>query len=180
MTKYVAFAVIAASLLAVGAAHAQTSSGSYSAQETNVLAIANGGGSSGSGGSTQNVRDVPAVAPPPLYTNNVCMGAVSFGGSGMGFGFGGGFTVLDNGCDARASAGAFHALGHDDIANAIMCKDKKVMSAAPWFCHAALQSTGAERVPEGVAAQRIAVMTPAPQRMCGWAGDGGRHLVPCQ
>ena len=108
----------------------RSSSGSSSRSTSGAIA-AGGKSIAGavSGGNTQNVnysevrqyKNTPAVMAPDLVTG-ICMGSVSAGGSGAGFGLSFGSTVNDEECQIRRNAIALKQLGHDAAAVTILCQ----------------------------------------------------------
>lgn len=74
----------------------------------------------------------PPVAAPPLvssYSPDVCLGSVTGGVSGGGFGISAGTTTLDHDCVQRRDIRLLHNLGHSDAALAMACQDQEMGAA---------------------------------------------------
>ena len=86
------------------------------------------------GGATLNNRDrrqAPAAFAPGLAAAGIeaCLGSVSVGGSGAGFGFSFGTTKLDQGCNIRLFARTLQAMGYRRAATQMLCYDADVAGA---------------------------------------------------
>lgn len=86
------------------------------------------------GGATLNHRDrrqAPAAIAPGLAAAGIeaCLGSVSVGGSGAGFGFSFGTTKLDQGCNIRLYARTLQAMGYRRAATQMLCYDADVAGA---------------------------------------------------
>jgi hypothetical protein len=86
------------------------------------------------GGSTVTLKDrrqAPAVVAPGLTAAGIeaCLGSVSVGGSGAGFGLTVGSTTLDKGCNIRLYARTLNALGYRTAATQMLCYDPEVAGA---------------------------------------------------
>jgi hypothetical protein len=116
-------------------------------------------GIDGTGNSTinQNSADpgktVPNVFAPGLAAagSEVCLGSVSGGGSGSGFGLTIGGTFVDRECQLRLNARTLATLGYPVAARETMCLDDDVRRAM------------------------YAAGTPCAGDRAGWAGYGGWH-----
>jgi hypothetical protein len=109
-------------------AFAQTAQTTAANSGSNAYAIIQqGGASSGTQRIVQSVETVPsmlgslAVAP--------CTTAAQVGGAFLGGGFTASLGSESEGCARRANAAAFHALGRDDIALALLAQDPTVARA---------------------------------------------------
>jgi hypothetical protein len=94
----------------------------------------NGAGSGNSTSSTASVRQrlqAPAIAAPGLAAAGIeaCLGSVSVGGSGAGFGLTIGSTTLDKGCNIRLYARTLLAMGYKEAATQMLCYDADVAGA---------------------------------------------------
>jgi hypothetical protein len=123
--------ILMAAILAIAAApaYAQTSQATNAASGSVANAIVYSGAAGGSGTTTYRggIENVPsmlgslAVAP--------CTTAAQIGGAFMGGGFTASLGSESEGCARRANAAAFHALGRDDIALALLAQDATVAKA---------------------------------------------------
>lgn len=108
------------------AAYAGAAAGSYSENSVTV-------NSSSTHRSEHDYRKLaPPVAPAPLvssYSQDVCLGSVTGGVSGGGFGISAGTTTLDHDCVQRRDIRLLHNLGHSDAALAMACQDKEMGAA---------------------------------------------------
>jgi hypothetical protein len=82
---------------------------------------------------TTNVRNVPAVFAPGLASASLetCLGSVSAGGSGLGFGFTAAATMVDKGCDARLDARQLWAMGLRKASLARLCLKPEIAQSLP-------------------------------------------------
>jgi hypothetical protein len=98
-----------------------------------------GGSASGASGGTINTvsqgadlsRNVPNVYSPALAAAGyeVCLGSMSAGGSGGGFGFSLASTMEDKACQARLNAKTLATLGYAAAAREVMCQDPNIRTA---------------------------------------------------
>jgi hypothetical protein len=81
--------------------------------------------------STQTIYNVPNVYAPGLAAAGaeVCLGSVSAGGSGAGFGVSIGGTYVDTECQLRLNARTLATLGYTVAAREEMCLDPQVRAA---------------------------------------------------
>jgi hypothetical protein len=97
-------------------------------------------GSLSTGGSINSTTYAPAAnlgkAVPNVYAPalaaagyEVCLGSMSAGGSGAGFGFSVGSTIEDKSCQARLNAKTLATLGYAAAAREVMCQDPNVQLA---------------------------------------------------
>lgn len=133
---------LAALALCAGPGFAQAANASRS------NSIANSGSNSTSGASsdqaqgqsvtyiqttpeTQTIKNVPNVYGPGLTAagSEVCLGSVSAGGAGAGFGLSIGGTIVDQECQLRMNARTLATLGYAKAAREEMCVDPQVRAA---------------------------------------------------
>jgi hypothetical protein len=130
--------------IGVGTASSSSTSGSISASESNALAAS---GTANSGNSAQGqsisikstvpsntsatIKNVPSVYAPGLAAagSEVCLGSLSVGGAGAGFGFTIGGTMSDRECTLRLNAKTLAILGYTEAARETMCLDDNVRRA---------------------------------------------------
>ena len=76
-------------------------------------------------------RAVPTVYAPALAAAGyeVCLGSMSGGGSGGGFGFSVATTLEDRSCQSRLNAKTLATLGYAAAAREVMCQDPNIRSA---------------------------------------------------
>jgi hypothetical protein len=81
--------------------------------------------------ATQTIYNVPNVYAPGLAAAGaeVCLGSVSAGGSGAGFGVSIGGTYVDTECQLRLNARTLATLGYTVAAREEMCLDPQVRAA---------------------------------------------------
>jgi hypothetical protein len=81
--------------------------------------------------STQTIYNVPNVYAPGLAAAGaeVCLGSVSAGGAGAGFGVSIGGTYVDTECQLRLNARTLATLGYTVAAREEMCLDPQVRAA---------------------------------------------------
>ena len=81
--------------------------------------------------ATQTLYNVPNVYAPGLAAAGaeVCLGSVSAGGSGAGFGVSIGGTYVDTECQLRLNARTLATLGYTVAAREEMCLDPQVRAA---------------------------------------------------
>ena len=120
---------------AASVAHAQNGS-----NNGNNSGDASGNGN-GNGNITGNVggnslkyrdqRQAPAAVAPGLAAAGIeaCLGSVSMGGSGAGFGLSFGTTKLDPGCNIRLYSRTLYAMGYRKAATQMLCYDADVAAA---------------------------------------------------
>jgi hypothetical protein len=164
-------------LLVATTSLAQAQSGTNNGNNNSGTGVGNGNGSgsgntvSANGGSNVNVRQrlqAPAVAAPGLAAAGfeACLGSVSVGGSGAGFGLSVGSTTLDKGCNIRLYARTLFAMGYKDAATQMLCYDADVAGALATQgiqCHVGPAATGV-----------AAVQQPAQRATVAQAGDDGQ------
>jgi len=125
-------------LAATGSAWAQSTS---SATGTGVGVASSGTGNIG-GGATGNTvnnnqaasnlgKEVPTVFASPLVAggSDVCLGSLTGGGSGAGFGVTLGMTLEDKSCQLRSYARSLAILGYPAAAREEICQDPSVRAA---------------------------------------------------
>jgi len=80
---------------------------------------------------TQIIKNVPNVYGPGLTAagSEVCLGSVSAGGAGAGFGLTIGGTIVDQECQLRMNARTLATLGYAVAAREEMCIDPQVRAA---------------------------------------------------
>jgi alkylhydroperoxidase/carboxymuconolactone decarboxylase family protein YurZ len=80
---------------------------------------------------TQIIKNVPNVYGPGLTAagSEVCLGSVSAGGAGAGFGVTIGGTIVDQECQLRMNARTLATLGYAVAAREEMCIDPQVRAA---------------------------------------------------
>jgi hypothetical protein len=128
----------------IGTVNAQTANVSNSKAMSDAKAGAaaqayNAGSRSGAAGGTINSvsqgpdlsRAVPNVYSPALAAAGyeVCLGSMSAGGSGGGFGFSLASTMEDKACQARLNAKTLATLGYAAAAREVMCQDPAIRTA---------------------------------------------------
>jgi hypothetical protein len=81
--------------------------------------------------STQTIKNVPNVYAPGLTAagTEVCLGSLSAGGAGAGFGVTLGGTMVDRECQLRLNAKTLAVLGYTVAAREEMCLDPEVRAA---------------------------------------------------
>ena len=81
--------------------------------------------------ANQTIKNVPNVYGPGLAAagSEVCLGSVSAGGAGAGFGLTVGGTIVDQECQLRMNARTLATLGYAKAAREEMCLDAQVRSA---------------------------------------------------
>lgn len=128
--------LLGAGMLAVGLAFAalpasaQTQSSSTSAGAVaNAIVVSGSGSSSGSNTVTYKggVENVPSVYG--ALSVAPCTTAAQIGGAFLGGGFTASLGSESEGCSRRANAAAFHAMGRDDVAMALLAQDPNVARA---------------------------------------------------
>jgi hypothetical protein len=79
----------------------------------------------------QTIKNVPNVYGPGLTAagSEVCLGSVSAGGAGAGFGVTIGGTIVDQECQLRMNARTLATLGYAKAAREEMCVDPQVRAA---------------------------------------------------
>ena len=79
----------------------------------------------------QTIKNVPNVYGPGLTAagSEVCLGSISAGGAGAGFGLTVGGTIVDQECQLRMNARTLATLGYATAAREEMCLDPQVRSA---------------------------------------------------
>lgn len=100
---------------AIAGAVAQSASSSQSAAGA-IAGGGNAGASSGTSNSNNTTfkypRQAPGIGAPGLAaSSNACLGSVSAGASGAGFGASFGVTYLERNCEARAVSELLHRYG---------------------------------------------------------------------
>lgn len=111
-------------------AAAQTQSSSTSAGAVaNAIVVSGSGSSSGSNTVTYKggVENVPSVYG--ALSVAPCTTAAQIGGAFLGGGFTASLGSESEGCSRRANAAAFHAMGRDDVAMALLAQDPNVAKA---------------------------------------------------
>ncbi|WP_448955667.1 hypothetical protein [Labrys neptuniae] len=113
---------------------AQAQNGNNNSGAGNGNGNSNGNITGNVGGASVNYRDrrqAPAVVAPGLAAAGIeaCLGSVSLGGSGAGFGFSFGTTKLDQGCNIRLYARTLQAMGYRRAATQMLCYDAQVAGA---------------------------------------------------
>jgi hypothetical protein len=85
---------------------------------------------------TTTLRNVPSVTAPGLAAAGLetCLGSVSGGAAGAGFGFSFGSTVTDGGCDTRLDARTLWSFGLKNEAIARLCAKTEIANAMPARC----------------------------------------------
>lgn len=128
--------LLGAGVLAVGVAFAalpasaQTQSSSTSAGAVaNAIVVSGSGSGSGSNTVTYKggVENVPSVYG--ALSVAPCTTAAQIGGAFLGGGFTASLGSESEGCSRRANAAAFHAMGRDDVAMALLAQDPNVAKA---------------------------------------------------
>ena len=128
--------LLGAGMLAAGLAFAalpasaQTQSSSTSAGAVaNAIVVSGSGSSSGSNTVTYKggVENVPSVYG--ALSVAPCTTAAQIGGAFLGGGFTASLGSESEGCSRRANAAAFHAMGRDDVAMALLAQDPNVARA---------------------------------------------------
>jgi hypothetical protein len=81
--------------------------------------------------ANQTIKNVPTVYAPGLAAAGaeVCLGSVSAGGAGAGFGLSIGGTYVDKECQLRLNAKTLAVLGYNVAAREEMCLDPEVRQA---------------------------------------------------
>jgi hypothetical protein len=113
--------------------NASTSSGSVAASTNDAL---NAGSqnitfNNPAAPSTTTIKNVPSVYAPGLAAagSEVCLGSISAGGAGAGFGLTIGGTIVDRECQLRLNARTLAVLGYPAAARETMCIDPNVRQA---------------------------------------------------
>jgi len=136
--------------IGTGTANSSSNSAAGAASESNSVA-ASLSGTSNSGNSSQGqsitlnstvprntistinstIKNVPNVYAPGLAAagSEVCLGSLSVGGSGAGFGLTFGTTLKDKECTLRLNAKTLAILGYREAARETMCLDPDVRTA---------------------------------------------------
>lgn len=85
---------------------------------------------------TQTIRSAPGIVAPGLNAAGLetCLGAVSGGGSVVGFGASFGTTVPDPGCAARLDARTLWSMGLKSAAVARLCLTAEIQRSMPDIC----------------------------------------------
>ena len=124
--------------------YAHTSSSANAAAKSAAVGIGSGGSATGNGGTASlTYNEAPAAAQrgsvtikntPDASASNIaptapCMGGVSVGGSGPGFGVVFGGTWKDGDCSLRETARSFAGLGLTQDAIAILCASEYAAAA---------------------------------------------------
>ncbi len=128
----------------IGSVNAQTANVStskamsQSSSASQGFAFSGGSSSGAKGGQINSVsqgpdlsRAVPNVYSPALAAAGyeVCLGSMSAGGSGGGFGFSLASTMEDKACQARLNAKTLATLGYAAAAREVMCQDPNIRTA---------------------------------------------------
>lgn len=126
----------------IGKAEFTSLSGAISGSESNALSgtVASGNSSQGQSisinstvpsNTTATIKNVPNVYAPGLAAagSEVCLGSMSVGGAGAGFGFTIGGTMSDRECTLRLNAKTLAILGYTEAARETMCLDDNVRRA---------------------------------------------------
>lgn len=123
---------------------------------------------------TGSLRNAPATFAPGLTAAGLetCLGSVSGGISGMGFGGSFGTTVPDRGCSARLDARTLWSMGLKKASVARLCLTPEIQQSMPEVCAEYLpsQPAGAPGVYAPAPAVRAAQLEPVPY-------SGGRVMV---
>jgi hypothetical protein len=124
----IAFASIAQAQTGTGNGNGNVGPGSGNGNGNGNIAGNNIGGNSV---RLRERRQAPAIAAPGLAAAGIeaCLGSVSVGGSGAGFGFSFGTTKLDRGCNIRLYSRTLYAMGYRKAATQMLCYDAEVASA---------------------------------------------------
>jgi hypothetical protein len=101
---------------------------SRSASGAQAIAVAGGG--SGRFEGSYTVRNTPDPASLMGSSVHPCGLPTGISGTGPGFGFAGLITTTGAGCERRATAAAWLALGRNDMAQAVMMQDPISQQAA--------------------------------------------------
>jgi hypothetical protein len=131
------------------------------------------GGTSSVSRQTGGLRNVPSTFAPGLAAAGLetCLGSISGGVSGMGFGVALGSTVPDPGCSARLDARQLWSFGLKKAAIARMCLSSDVQRSMPEVCAEYLpQQAQQAGYVANVASAPVARLEPAPYQ-------GGRVQV---
>jgi hypothetical protein len=94
------------------------------------------GGTSSVTRQTGGLRNVPAVFAPGLASAGIetCLGSISAGGAGMGFGISFGSTVTDSNCNARLDSRTLWSMGLKKAAVARLCLTPEIQRSMPEVC----------------------------------------------
>jgi len=130
--------VFAALALSASSGRAQTASNSNATGSASSTAGSNSSTNNYQGLSVtsnspadQTIKNVPNVYAPGLAAagSEVCLGSVSAGGAGAGFGLTIGGTYVDRECQLRLNARTLATLGYPAAARETMCLDPDVRQA---------------------------------------------------
>lgn len=129
-------------LMSTVSSFAQTNTAAGASNTTNVIAVVEGTNGTSNGnqhvtysGHTYTTPNVPSGGY--FAGANPCLVGYGAGGAGGPVGLSISFGKNDEGCQRRSDAGAWHALGLDDVAVARMCQDddnKKAIEATGRHC----------------------------------------------
>lgn len=157
--------LLGAGVLAVGVAFAalpasaQTQSSSTSAGAVaNAIVVSGSGSGSGSNTVTYKggVENVPSVYG--ALSVAPCTTAAQIGGAFLGGGFTASLGSESEGCSRRANAAAFHAMGRDDVAMALLAQDPNVAKALRDVEQAKLAAAQAQQAQQAQQARFAPVM----------------------
>lgn len=108
--------------------NSQAISGSQSI--SNSTANSNSSGSNNNTNYNQQKLQAPGIGGPGLAASgNACLGSVSGGVSGAGFGFVFGTTTEDKQCNLRENAKVLRSFGQKRAAVEILCKNTEMAEA---------------------------------------------------
>jgi len=127
------YLLIVLSLLgSMTAAYAQNGSNNGNGNNGILNGIGNGNGSGNTISNSFRQRgNAPAVSAPGLAAggSDVCLGSISFGASGVGFGLSFGTTTPEHDCNIRQYSRLLSGLGHRRAATQMLCFNREVAQA---------------------------------------------------
>jgi len=127
------YLLIVLSLLgSMTAAYAQIGSNNGNGNDGILNGIGNGNGSGNTiSNSFRGRGNAPSVSAPGLAAggSDVCLGSISFGASGVGFGLSFGTTTPEHDCNIRQYSRLLSGLGHRRAATQMLCFNREVAQA---------------------------------------------------
>lgn len=129
--------------------------------------------------STQTLYNVPNVYAPGLAAAGaeVCLGSVSAGGAGAGFGVSIGGTYVDTECQLRLNARTLATLGYTVAAREEMCLDPQVRAAMLAAGSPCAADMGAHAAPYNALSSQQAYPAPAPVQEASAQGCERRYQL---
>lgn len=112
---------------------------------------------------TGSLRNAPATFAPGLTAAGLetCLGSISGGVSGMGFGVSLGSTVPDSGCSARLDARTLWSMGLKKAAVARLCLTAEIQRSMPEVCAEYLPVANAQGYGPAARPETVAQLVPS-------------------